>query len=195
MDWSRQYLLGTETLGGVLAMKSTSGFSLIEMLIAIAVAALLFVMAVPSFSAWLQNQQIRNAAESILNGMQVARGEAIRRNLYVQLTLQSQANGTQPGWLVAEVVSATQIQAWSSAEGAANAQVVPTPAGSALVTFDGLGRVSNNADGSVPLTQVDVTSVVAATAAMRPLRVMIGNGGSPRMCDPQFALATNPRGC
>jgi type IV fimbrial biogenesis protein FimT len=176
----------------VLAVRASSGFSLIELVIAVAIAALLFVLAVPSFSAWLQNQQIRNAAEAVLNGMQLARGEAIRRNLAVQFNL---VVLPQLAWQVSEVVSTTQIQAWSGAEGAASAQVAPTPAGSAVVTFDGLGRVRNNADGTAPLTQVDVSSAVVTSAEIRPMRVSIGTGGSVRMCDPQLNFATDPRGC
>ena len=69
---------------GVLAMKSKSflvnarrcalerGFSLVELMVTVAVLSLLMTLAVPSFNEWIQNGRIRTAAESIQNGLQVA---------------------------------------------------------------------------------------------------------------------------
>ena len=42
-----------------------AGFSLIELMIGLAIAALLVVLAMPSYSTWVADAQIRNAAESI----------------------------------------------------------------------------------------------------------------------------------
>ena len=62
---------------GVLAMKSKSflvnarrcalerGFSLVELMVTVAVLSLLMTLAVPSFNEWIQNGRIRTAAESI----------------------------------------------------------------------------------------------------------------------------------
>ena len=86
---------------GVLAMKSKSflvnarrcalerGFSLVELMVTVAVLSLLMTLAVPSFNEWIQNGRIRTAAESIQNGLQVARAEAVRRNARVEFALVS----------------------------------------------------------------------------------------------------------
>jgi type IV fimbrial biogenesis protein FimT len=50
-----------------------AGFTLVEMMIAIAIFALLVLAALPEFRIWMQNTQIRTAAEGILNGLQFAR--------------------------------------------------------------------------------------------------------------------------
>jgi len=54
--------------------------------------------------------------------------------------------------------------------------------------------LANNADASVPFTQVDFDSSVLAAAESQELRVTIGFGGNVRMCDPN-ASAPSPRAC
>lgn len=70
------------------------GFSLIELLISIVILGVLIVLGIPSFSEWLYNSQIRNAAEGVLHGLQVARSEAVRRNGYTQFILLNGSGNT-----------------------------------------------------------------------------------------------------
>src|SRR5258708_5346761 len=93
------------------------GFSLIELMIGLTVFGIVLVLGLPSFSEWLQTQQIRVATEATLNGLQVARAEAVRRNLPVQIVFTPPGSG----WAVTESVSAAPIQSRLSAEGSANA--------------------------------------------------------------------------
>ena len=65
------------------------GFTIIEVMITLVVIGVLLALGVPGFVEWLQNQQIRAAAEATLNGLQVARGEAVRRNTPVRFQIVS----------------------------------------------------------------------------------------------------------
>jgi len=59
----------------VLNMRSSQrGLNIIEIMISLAVLGVLIGLGAPGFAEWLQNQQIRAAAEATLNGLQVARG-------------------------------------------------------------------------------------------------------------------------
>ena len=149
-------------------------FSLIELLVTITILAILVGIAAPSFKTWLLNKQVRTAADSIVNGMQKARGEAVSRNANVAFQL-----GVGTSWTVSVVNPATVIESRLSAEGSSN--VVPTvsPGGATSVTFNSLGSVVSNADASPSLTQVDL-EVSGGTAR---LRVTVGVGGNVKMCD------------
>ncbi|HYS50631.1 MAG TPA: GspH/FimT family pseudopilin, partial [Burkholderiales bacterium] len=68
---------------------SQRGFTIVEVLISLVVLGVLLALGTPGFVEWLQNQQIRAAAEATLNGLQVARGEAVRRNTPVRFQLVS----------------------------------------------------------------------------------------------------------
>jgi type IV fimbrial biogenesis protein FimT len=167
-----------------------SGVTLIEIFVGLAIIALLVGMAVPSFIAWMHNSQIRAAAESILNGMQVARAEAIRRNTRVEFRL-----GAGSDWSVTlPTAPDPPLQTRSKNEGSAKAVVAVQPADATAVTFAGMGWVTTNDDASPTLTQVDVTSSVLTGPEARPLRVIVSPGGSLKMCDPQVA-ADDPRAC
>jgi type IV fimbrial biogenesis protein FimT len=60
------------------------GFTIVEVMISLTVLGVLIALGAPGFIEWLQNQQIRAAAEAALNGLQAARTEAVRANLPVR---------------------------------------------------------------------------------------------------------------
>ena len=64
-----------------------AGFTLIELMIGLAIAGLLLVLAMPSYSVWIADGQIRNAAESIASGMRYAQSQAVARNSAVAFIL------------------------------------------------------------------------------------------------------------
>ena len=63
------------------------GFSLIELMVTMVILVLLMVAAMPSIGTWLDNTRIRNEGDSIVNGLQTARAEAVRRNENVSFWL------------------------------------------------------------------------------------------------------------
>ncbi|MGA8146282.1 MAG: GspH/FimT family pseudopilin [Gallionellaceae bacterium] len=190
------------------------GFSLIELVVGMVLVGILLMLGMPAFSDWIQNTQIRTAAESVLNGMQIARSESVSRNAYIRFSL-TDASGNV-AWNVgcvnvtAACPATIQSRSASEAGGAARIGVsiaaLPSPllssqfstplgAGSGLpagVTFDGLGRVPA-ANIGTDITWVDVTNVNNANA--RRMVVMLNTGGEARMCDPALSLAANPQGC
>lgn len=68
------------------------GFTLIELMVAIAVLSILAIVAYPNLQALIHGQRLTTATNEIITGVQMARGEAIRRNARVGLC--SSANGT-----------------------------------------------------------------------------------------------------
>jgi type IV fimbrial biogenesis protein FimT len=190
--------------------------SLIELMVGIAIVAMLFSFAAPSFSTWIQGTQIRTAAEAIQNGLMLARAEAVRRNTTVRFQLTStldsscalSTSGTN--WVVSlddptgacnSAASDTDapriIQARAGAEGSRNASVAATP--QSAVVFNGLGRVT-----PVPAVnniKIDIKNLIggacvadATPGPMRCLQVVVSTGGQVRMCDPKFP-STDPQGC
>lgn len=188
-----------------LKLRKERGLTLVEIAVVLTIAAILYMQAAPMFSVWLGNTQTRTAAESVLNGLQLARAEAIRRNRLVQLVF---TNGTATSWTVGcanPVDNGTPnvddagdclpvIQTRTDGESSAQPQAAMTPVDATTVTFDSLGRVTANLDGSVTATQIDIANPVVGTADRRTLRLALGAAGNVRMCDPAVASA-DPRGC
>jgi type IV fimbrial biogenesis protein FimT len=187
-----RHLLDQKEGRGMLTRRLVRGVTLVEMLIGLAVLGLLLSLAVPSFMVWMQNTQIRNAADAVLNGLQLARSEAIRRNKPVQFALTSQS-----GWRVQIVKPSAgekkTVQQRYAAEGSASVNVAPTPGGAYAVTFDTMGGPTGNLDGSLPLNSLRFTSQVS-NPAIRSLNIVVSQSGTIRMCDPNVP-ATDARSC
>ncbi|ABE50787.1 GspH/FimT family pseudopilin [Methylobacillus flagellatus] len=174
------------------------GFTLVELVVTLTILTILLAMAAPSFREMLLNFQIRSAAEGLNTGLQIARAEAIRRNVNVVFTLSSNATWTVGCQVV--VADADNdgvedcpevIQGKQSAEGAVSINVEVVPAGAHSVTFNGLGRVTFNNDGSNVMRQLDIA---ANEGNGRNLRILI-RGGSVHFCDPSISTVGDPRVC
>jgi type IV fimbrial biogenesis protein FimT len=172
--------------------------TLVEIGIGLAIISIILMMGVPTFADWIHNLQIRNAAEGIQNGLQTARGEAVRRNANVEFVLTNPGATGGTGWTV-RLLDGTVIQSKPDGEGSATAVVSVIPSGADTVTFNGFGRTPSsppsNADGSAFITQLDVDSSVMSAATSRNMRVQISSGGQIRMCDPNVVDTADPRSC
>lgn len=61
------------------------GFTLIEMMVVISIAAILLALAVPGFNALLADSRMESRTQALLSSVQFARSEAIRSNANVYL--------------------------------------------------------------------------------------------------------------
>jgi type IV fimbrial biogenesis protein FimT len=166
------------------------GFTILELMVALAIAALLLTIGMPSFTTFVRNSEIRSTAESISNGLRVARTEATRLNKPVSFTL---VGGGNPGWAINEFDPTTAtlvlppIQQYAKLEAGKSATAVTTPATAVSVTFNGLGRVIPSPIATPNLQQINVGSLVAGEA--RTLRIYVDDVHGIRMCDPDPAIA------
>jgi type IV fimbrial biogenesis protein FimT len=82
-------------------MKAGRGFSLPELLIVIAVSAVLLSVALPELGAMLRAQQLRTATNDLFGAIGLARAQAIARNEHI-LVLPRDAGGIDwtRGWTV-----------------------------------------------------------------------------------------------
>jgi type IV fimbrial biogenesis protein FimT len=196
---------------GIGARSRESGFSLIELVVTLTILALLAFAVFPSMADWMRNTRVRNSAESIQNGLQKARNEALRRNQNVTFWLVSQSDdrvidngcalstesgswvvslsspaglcGTAPSTDTAPMIVETHA-AGQGGGGVAVAAVASDGTSSSSVTFNGFGQVVQSGK---PISTVDFTGA-------RRLRVLVSTGGAVRMCDRDVA-STDPRAC
>jgi len=167
-----------------------AGFTLIELVIGLAIAALLTVLSLPMLTTWIADNAIQVGAESVASGLRYAMSTAVSKNEAVEFTLNpTTATGGWTVWTVA--APATTLQSGRFAEGAVRDTFTVVPGGATRVTFNGLAQVVPNADASNSITRVRVTN--PSVAGSRPLEVWIA-GQRVKMCDPAF-IAPDPKGC
>lgn len=190
-----KHVLGDQK-GGRVLKRYQSGFSLIELMIALVIMTMLLLAGAPSFSAFLQNRKIRNAATAVSDGLGLAKAEAVRRNTNVSFALDGAS-----GWVVGCTTPSADgtscpasIKTRSSNEGSADIATTATN-----LIFNGYGRVSSLAAGVNATIDVSNTLGTCETLGgnMRCLRLTVTPGGLIRMCDPKLTVTnpTSPQAC
>jgi type IV fimbrial biogenesis protein FimT len=184
------------------------GFTMVELMVGIALVTLLSMLALPAYSTFMRNSEIRTVAESVQNALQLARTEAVRRNENIQVQLPNTLDGAAVAggtdWAVMAAASATptvfdqvvqrRIEpkpttlARVGVADVVSAAVAGAGAGMpATLTFTSAGRLSV----ATTVRQIDITGAAGA----RRLTLVLTPAGGVRMCDPAVSLATNPQGC
>jgi type IV fimbrial biogenesis protein FimT len=82
------------------------GFTLIELIVGLALVLILLTLAVPSFKDLIQSNRLMTAVDDLLSALQLARSEAIKRG--IRITLCKSADGAScavnggydQGWVV-----------------------------------------------------------------------------------------------
>ncbi len=155
-----------------------SGFTLLELLVALAVVAVVIAAMMPDLAEYLTNMRIRATADQMREGVLRARTEAIKRNVAVDFV----PAGT--GWTVAVPASGVNpaVTVATRAPLAAETSIVASAA-PAKLTFNGSGWVAGGASFSADVTGARGTCM-ASGGSLRCLRVTVTGAGDVRVCDP-----------
>jgi type IV fimbrial biogenesis protein FimT len=194
--------------------RSARGFSLIELMIALAIVATVLAAGVPSFSNWIQNTQIRNAAEIYRSALVTAQTEALRRNTPVRFQLTStldsscalstaganwvinvgDASTNDPSTLCNQAPSESGAHIIKSRAAADGMRNVVVSSNRELVVFNSYGRVINSAGQSTIINLYPKDGACTTGSAYTCMRIVIAASGQVRMCNPAQP-AGSPQGC
>ena len=84
-------------------MKMGRGFTLLELMVAIAVLAILATVGVPSFRELIQNNRVVTQTNELVSALNFARTEAIKRGRSVEVVVTQ----SDPGWQARVALDAT----------------------------------------------------------------------------------------
>ncbi|APP81201.1 GspH/FimT family pseudopilin [Xanthomonas hortorum] len=166
-------------LGEELRCARHDGFSLIELMVTVAVLAIVAAIAIPSFTGLINSNRLTASANEVLASLQMTRSEAVRRNQTVLMCPSSDASSCSSGswnqWIV--MVKATnEVLRVGTARAPMLVQASPAIVsnGNAIeFRSDGLAR---SATGS--LLAAAVSSCLATTNPPQNVRLVVIVSGS-----------------
>ena len=79
-----------------MTMKKNSGFTLVELMVAVAVAGIILTVGLPQMSVFFKGNRMVTNANDLLAGLHIARSEAIKRNSKVTICKSSSAGSATP---------------------------------------------------------------------------------------------------
>ena len=149
-------------------VRSQKGFTLLELIIAIAVMAILMAIATPSFNTWRAQASLKAEAREVLGSFQRARSEAVTRNTLIVLSF-SEGSGSLATWKISdsaypdgaiakgEMKNGVQISgvSFTDKKASVDARGLPLEGGSVAVT-DGRStyKITLTAAGSVKIERI-----------------------------------------
>ncbi len=161
-------------------LRRMAGLTLVELMIAIAIIAIVSMTAAPSFSPFSARAKLRGVAEEAYADLQYARSEAVQKNRFVRVEFS--ATGYQVWLMTADatpvkVEPPLKIANWS---GTGNSSSSGT---TMVVTYNPL-RANAVVDGG-PLQMVN--AAVSGT-----IRVSVGTTGRAQLCSPGGSISGVP---
>ena len=188
------------------------GVTLIELMTTVAIISITLSLGIPAYTEWLQNTQIRTAAESMQAGIQLARAEGLRSNGAVRFQLMTTTDAncalstSGANWVISVDDASGQCQQTNAAQapfitrskaGSEGTRNVTVTASQASIAFSGLGLVTPAVADTITIDIENPTggACLADGGSMRCLRLQVSNGGQVRMCDPAVAADDDPRRC
>ena len=182
-----------------------NGFTLIELMVTVALVAILLTVAVPSFTTYQRNAELTSFTNTLLSGINAARGEAMKRGRNAMVVPTDSTNWSN-GWTV--FVDINRSGAYEAVNDLTILVSEPAPnyltvsntgantAAGLYLMYDasGYSKLKTNAFGAwtfeIKRNDVTGTELLAQTR-----RIKIASTGRARVCipktsDDEYCLAT-----
>ena len=132
------------------------GFTMIELIVTMTIAGILMAFAVPAFNTFIQNQRITTATNSLVLSLNLARSEAIKRDLPTGVTVCASTDGqtcngaswTQ-GWIVIDTSGGANAGVISGVSSIGTNDTISEAAGQLQTVFQSNGAVTQAASFTV----------------------------------------------
>ena len=171
-----------------------SGFTLIELMVTIAIASVLLMIAAPSFVSFQRNSELTSLANSFIAAVNATRGEAMKVGRYA-MAVPADGTNWSKGWTVFVdnngnstlnattdriVLQQAALASYFTASGSGTAGATPP-----YVLFDASGYAKTKTAGFGALTlTITRNDLSGADQTAQTRRIVIAKTGRARVCRP-----------
>ena len=181
---------------------AAAGFTLIELMVTLAIAAVLLMVAAPSMVAFKRNSELTSLSNTLLSAVNAARSEALKRHMAAYITPADKGNSWTVGWIVFVDKNNNQVfddeatdqlvfkqaspASYFSITGSRTAAESP-----AYIRFDSSGypKAKNGGAGNLTFT-ITRNDLASKELYENTRRLVIDTVGRIRICKPTSATDT-----
>lgn len=98
-------------------MKKQHGFTLVELMIGLAIAAIVLTLGVPSFTDMVRNNRMTSQVNELVIALNLARSEAIKRGTSIDVSNAAGDSDWKDGWTVEVNGAGTDIRIFAAQDG------------------------------------------------------------------------------
>jgi type IV fimbrial biogenesis protein FimT len=182
--------------------KREAGFTLIELMVTLTIAAVLMVVVAPNLSTFKRNAELTSATNTLVGAINTARGEAMKRGMNAFVVPTNNGSSWNSGWVV--FIDNNRTQAYDATT---DQTILVQDALPGYFTVSG----NNSASGSTPYIMFDAsgysklktggfgaltltltrTDLSASDQVDQTRRIIIAKTGRTRSCKPASATDTS----
>jgi len=151
-----------KSAGTGIPARLNAGFTLVELVVAIAVIGILASIAIPSFSGMIANNKAKGIATDLYFDLAKARSEAVKRNMDV--TMSPSDDGWKKGWNIYPTNQSDNILENHSVSGA-NVSV----SGPGSVKYNSSGRIGGSVSFDIEATVGSASANACVTVSLSGL--------------------------
>lgn len=159
----------------------TRGFTLIELMVTLAVAAILLGIAIPSYQNFTVNSRMASQANDLITALNLARSEAVKRGANVTICASSNGTGCagswEQGWIVSAGGTAIRVQ---QALGGLSTLAGGTDVAS-MITFNSAGRTTIPTTATPTTTTLTLCPPTPAPSAVKGRAIQVERTGRTRV--------------
>jgi type IV fimbrial biogenesis protein FimT len=130
-------------------MNRQQGFTLVELIVALAIVAIVLTLGVPGFNDLIRNNRMTAQVNQVVSALALARSEAVKRGASVDVSTTSGGANWKNGWTVKLSVGDDDIRVFEAQEG--NHSLV-ADGGHSTFTYDPQGFLRTNCAGNCTIT-------------------------------------------
>ncbi len=179
--------------------KADAGFTLIELMVTLSIAAILMMVAAPNMSAFKRNSELSSLSNTMLSAINAARGEAMKRGMSAYIIPADGGNDWSVGWVVFVDKNRNQVYDGESTDQLVFKQAAPAAyfkfsgnrsigESPAYIRFDASGypKAKDGGSGNATFT-IERNDLTSSMLYENTRRVKIDIVGRVRICKPASA--------